>query len=255
MKTNLLKAVFICFAFLTVSNINAQINQEVGIFVGPVSFRGDYGEREDSETNFGNTGFGIGINHYLNFSYSGSNKSYFYQHFKVRNQFLYHSTNLKHYGRYVNSQSSNAYKLKAMTGKASVIELGTGLEWYYGKIRDFERSVGKIMPYAGLGVNVVFASPTNETSLPGRLGSSDNTWPSFLWKPGEDPRISSQSQTTFSLNFQAGVKYKVSRMGEINLEARWHNYFSDMVDGLNPSVGNDGNDWMIMLGIGYIHYL
>lgn len=255
MKTNLLKAFFICFVFLSIPKVNAQLNHEVGIIAGPVSFRGDYGEKGDSETNFGNTGIGIGLNHYLNFSYIGRNRSYFNQHFKVRSQFLYHTTSLKHYGRYVESNSSNAYKLKAMTGKASVMEFGSGLEWYYGRIRDFERSIGEIMPYAGLGGSLVIASPTNETSLSGRLGSSDNTWPSFLWKPGEDPRISNNTQTTFSVNFQAGIKYKVSRMGELNLEARWHTYFSDMVEGLNPSTGNDGNDWIVMLAVGYIQYL
>ncbi|SEA50198.1 THC0290_0291 family protein [Psychroflexus halocasei] len=255
MKTNLSVLTIILFLFFSSSNVQAQISSEVGIFAGPVSFRGDYGEKGDSETNFGNTGLGIGINHYANFAYSGRSRSYFNQHFKVRSQFLYHTTNLEHYGRYVDGGSSQAFKLKAMTGKASVIELGTGLEWYYGRIRDFERNIGEIMPYAGFGFNVVFASPKNETSLPGELGSSDNTWPSFLWKPGEDPRVSSEAETTFGLNFQAGIKYKLSRSGELQLEARWHTYFSDMVDGLNPSSGNKSNDWMAMLAIGYIYYL
>lgn len=185
MKTNLLKAAFICFAILSFSNVNAQLNHEVGIMAGPVSFRGDYGERGDSKTNFGNTGIGVGISHFVNFSYMGRNSSYFNQHFKVRNQLLYHTTNLKHYGQYVNSNSSNAYKLKAMTGKASVFEIGSGLEWYYNRIRDYERGSDNFMPYAGIGASIVFASPSAETSLPGRLGSSHNTWPSFLWKPGE----------------------------------------------------------------------
>jgi hypothetical protein len=48
------------------------------------------------------------------------------------------------------------------------------------------------------------------------------------------------------------------------LEGRWHYYFSDWVDGLNPSLKNNGsvavpenkaNDWLYWISVGYIYYL
>jgi hypothetical protein len=40
------------------------------------------------------------------------------------------------------------------------------------------------------------------------------------------------------------------------MEGRWHYYFSDFVDGLNPNnPNNSSNDWVFALTIGYIYYL
>ena len=62
------------------SKINAQIGiaHEIGVVFGPVMFKSDYGARNDFGTNINNNGFGIGLVHYLNFSYN-SNKSTFFQ--------------------------------------------------------------------------------------------------------------------------------------------------------------------------------
>ncbi len=43
-------------------------SHEVGAIAGPVMFMSDYGVRNDFKTNSGNTGYGIGLIHYLNFS-------------------------------------------------------------------------------------------------------------------------------------------------------------------------------------------
>lgn len=258
MKTNLLRLLLGFCLLLVFFDTKAQrISHEIGITVGPVGFRGDYGESGDPETNLGNTGVGVGISHYFNFAYSSRFRSYFNDHFKVRTQLTYHSTSLEHYGKYVDSDNDQAFKLRAMTGQVNVLEIGTGLEWYFTEIRDFERSYKKLTPYAGFGINAVFANPTNETSLPGRLGSIDNTWPSFLPDGGigGEPRVSSSSLTTFGVNLQVGAKIKLTDRGEFTLESRWHVYFDDMVEGLNPSAGNNNNDWIFWVGVGYIHYL
>lgn len=42
-------------------------SHEVGIITGPVAFKSDFGLRSEFETNAGNTGFGIGLVHYINF--------------------------------------------------------------------------------------------------------------------------------------------------------------------------------------------
>ena len=54
-------------------NSNAQFggfSHEVGIITGPIAFQSDYGQRHDFSTNAGNTGVGIGIVHFLNFTYN-----------------------------------------------------------------------------------------------------------------------------------------------------------------------------------------
>jgi hypothetical protein len=48
------------------------------------------------------------------------------------------------------------------------------------------------------------------------------------------------------------------------LDGRWHYYFSDWVDGLNPTFENNGttpvpenkaNEWIYWLNVGYIYYI
>jgi hypothetical protein len=58
---------------------------KVGIIAGPVAFQSDYGQRYDK---MWNTGIGIGIIHYINFSYKQNvtvyPETYFNDHFKLR---------------------------------------------------------------------------------------------------------------------------------------------------------------------------
>ena len=83
---------FLCLFGFT-NGINAQFgfSHEVGAIVGPVAFQSDYGERHDFATNAGNTGYGIGIIHYLNFSYKAdcncyTPETFFNDHFKLRSE-------------------------------------------------------------------------------------------------------------------------------------------------------------------------
>src|SRR5690606_16053019 len=80
-------------------------SHEIGAIVGPVQFRSDFGVRQDEGTNFGNSGFGIGIIHYINFSYSAecncyTTDSYFNDHFKLRTEISYNKTQLSHHGKW-----------------------------------------------------------------------------------------------------------------------------------------------------------
>ena len=62
-----------CFLLFGISNVvTAQFgfSHEIGVIAGPVAFQSDYGERYDLSTNAGNTGYGIGLIHYMNFSYT-----------------------------------------------------------------------------------------------------------------------------------------------------------------------------------------
>lgn len=257
MKTNLSKLTFLFLVLITFHSNGQNLFNELSIGIGPVSFRGDYGESQDNETNLGNTGFGLSLTHFLNFAYGRNSGSYFADHFKLRTQLLYQNTSLEHFGSYADGEGEDASKLRAMTGEVSSFEIGTGFQWFYKEIREYERSVNTLSPYAGLGIGAIFSNPSHETTLPGNLGSASNTFPTFLPDPasGEENPISNDSETALAVNFQAGTLYRLDERSDIFLEARWHFYTSDFVDGLSP-IGdqNTSDDWSFWLAVGYVYY-
>ncbi len=251
MKIKLIRQLLVVAFFISVGYAEAQqsVFHEVGFGVGPVSFRGDWGERRDTRTNLGNTGFGVNISHYVNYAYTRNAHKYFNRHFKMRNSLIVHQTALDHYGRWQAGNSLGAQQLQAMSGKSTVVELGSGLEWYWKEIRDYERQVKTFQPYGGAGFNLVYYNPRVETSLPGDIGSVDNTFPTFLG------RTTNSSDLTLSVNFQAGTKYRVNQDVDLFIEGRWHYFFSDYVDGLNPrNPNNRSNDWIFFVNFGFTYY-
>lgn len=245
------------FVGLCSSGMKAQqgVTNELGLITGPVFFKSDYGLRNNHETNFGNVGFGIGVVHYLNFNYySGGN--YFNEHFKIRNELDYHVTKLDHYGKEAKKESLGGKQLRAMHGKAKVIEFGSALEWYPLNISDFQQTNNGFAPYVSLGVHFVFYTPEAKTDLPGKLGAVSNTFYAFLAPPGEAPYINTDKGTTYAFTGSAGVRYKLSPVSDLQLDLRLHYYGSDFVDGLdhdNPQ--NKANDWIFWINVGYIYYL
>ncbi len=98
--------------------------------MGPVAIQSDYGERHDLSTNAGNTGFGIGLVHYLNFSYKAecncyTPETYFNDHFKVRTELSYSKTNLQHFGKWVEESrnSVTAEQLRNMRGSTAITNI------------------------------------------------------------------------------------------------------------------------------------
>ena len=129
MKTN--HIILALVAFLTFNSFSyAQgFSQEIGASIGPVAFKSDYGLRGNSETNFGNVGFGVALLHYINFSFRAdcdcySADTYFNDHFKVRTELDYHRTGLDHFGRFAEKNNENGLKLRSMHGTAEVLEFG-----------------------------------------------------------------------------------------------------------------------------------
>jgi hypothetical protein len=261
MKTN--QVLFALIAFLSINGYiySQAFSQEIGITTGAVAFKADYGLRGNSETNFGNVGIGIGLLHYINFSYRAdcdcySDDTYFNDHFKVRTELDYHVTNLDHFGRFAEQDDANGRKLRAMHGKARVVEVGPSLEWYIKSIRDFDSGNYNFAPYVSFGVHFVSFNPEAITDLPGRLGAPSNTYPTFVAPPGEDPYIDASSGSTFSLLGSVGTRYRLNDNSDLLLDARLHYFGSDFVDGLdhnNPQ--NKANDWIFWLNVGYVFYL
>lgn len=237
---------------------------EVGIIAGPVQFRSDYGARNDSETNSGNSGFGFGIINYLNFSYQRGydysyRETYFKDHFKVRSEISWNKTKLEHFGEFVDPSktSDNADRLRGHKGFAKNFNLGLQLEFYPYSIKEFEYSTPKFSPFASIGLNYTFftseVSTTYNNPNPAAFGDINDPSNFYsLWNPGS---VRAASGNTLSLVSSIGVRYKLNKLSDLMLDLRGQYYFNDWVDGLNHQLSfNKNNDWLLWLNIGYIFY-
>ena len=130
----------------------AGIAHEIGVIAGRIEFRSDYGQRGDTKTNLNNMGFGIAIVDYMNFSTYSRGEKYFNEHFKVRNEFSYSKTNLKHYGEWVERDKTK--RLESMRGSSQLLNLGCQLEYNFNHIHDYENTIGSFNPYIALGPQV-----------------------------------------------------------------------------------------------------
>ncbi|MGG7036753.1 MAG: THC0290_0291 family protein [Flavobacterium sp.] len=244
------------FLFVFLSNATAQYSSfthEIGITAGPISFRSDYGERNNSESTSRNIGYAVGIVHYLNFTDFTNfmwytREAYFSEHFRVRSEISYCKTSLKHIGKW----AEQSIRLQAMQGSTSVTNLGTQLEFYPFGISDFTNTIGAFSPYIALGAQYSFYDPEIHSSL-GPLNTPISTPPKYM------NATSNEAGTVFSVVSDIGTRYKLTEYSDLLLEIRWQYYSSDWVDGLNPDhkkyPENKYNDWNVWLNFGYIFYL
>ena len=245
-------------------------SHEIGIITGPVAFQSDFGERNNFDTNKGNTGFGIGLVHYINFAYRAdcncyTTDNYFNDHFKLRSEISYNTTKLNHFGEWVKDArtSDNADRLRGHSGKASNFDVGMQLEWFPLSIRSFQSFSPKFAPFVSLGAHFVSFNPSVETTYvssgtPNDIGNIDanNNFYSLWSQPGFKDPISVDSGSTFSVVGSIGTRYKLNVLADLMIDLRWQYYFSDDVDGLNHDYkSNKNNDWLVWLNFGYIYYL
>ncbi len=235
-------------------------SHEIGAIAGPVWFQSDYGERHDFSTNSGNMGYGIGIIHYLNFSYKAecncyTPETYFNDHFKLRSELSYNKTDLQHFGQWTEGTSAWSQQLKAMRGSTAVTNIGMQLEYFPFSIRDFTAQNGALAPFVSLGAQFSFYDPSSYSVL------SDGVL-------GEDPTITPvkyfdafdrQGGSTWSIVTSIGTRYKLTELSDLMVDMRLQYYFSNWVDGLSPDPKlhpeNKANDWLVWLNFGYIYYL
>ncbi len=242
-------------------------SHEVGVIAGPVAFQSDYGERHDFKTNSGNTGYGIGIVHYLNFAYQSqcncyAPETYFNDHFKLRTEISYSKTELQQFGKYVDKDPTNnlgVQQLRGMRGSAGVFDIGAQVEYFPLSIRDFTASIGSFAPFVSLGAHYVNYNNEAYSTL-GPLGAPQTTFPKYLDPSDGRPHgYSSAGGNTWSIVSSVGTRYKISPLSDLMLDFRLQYYFSDWVDGLNPNPDkykeNKANDWLVFLNVGYIYYL
>lgn len=257
MKTRCFILIVIAFVFGK-ETVHGQFgfSHEVGVITGPVVFYSDFGQRNNIETNMGNVGYGIGLIHYINFSYRAdcncyTRYTYFNDHFKLRSEISYHKTNLEHLGKWVDPSRTSliADQLRAMKGSSAVFDIGSQLEFFPLSIRSFAAGSYKIAPFASLGVHWVNYDPEVYSEI-GELGTPittpDKYFDAYTNEPG----------STWSVVWSLGARYKLTPLSDLMLDARWQFYFSNWVDGLNPDVPeNMANDWIFWLNVGYIYYL
>lgn len=256
----------ICFGFSADSFAQfGGFSHEIGIIAGPIAFQSDYGERYDLSTNAGNTGIGIGLIHYLNFSYRAdcncyAPETYFNDHFKLRSELSYNKTELEHFGQYVEGKPSlGKQQLRAMTGSTAVANVGVQLEYFPLSIRDFTARIGSLGPFISLGGQFSYYNAEASSTL-GPLGTPLTTFPKYLTPSEGLPfGFSTEGGTVWSVISSVGTRYKLSPLRDLMVDLRFQYFFSNWVDGLNPNPEiykeNKANDWLVWFNVGYIYYL
>ena len=259
----LLRLIVIIFllCFVNSDRLSAQygFSHEIGAIVGPVAFMSDYGQRYNPATNTGNTGYGIGIIHYLNFSYKAecncyTPETYFNDHFKLRSELSYNHTELKHYGEWVAPDQTSlvADQLRGMRGSTSVTNLGMQLEYFPLSIRRFTATMHSWAPFVSLGGQFSFYDPEAYSTL-GKLNTPATT-PIKYYNATQNA-----SGTVWSVVSSIGTRYKLAPLSDLMVDLRFQYYFSNWVDGLNPDPEiypeNRANDWLVWFNVGYIYYL
>lgn len=241
-----------------------RFSNELGIIIGPTAFQSDFGERRDFESTAGNTGFGIGVVHFMNFEYTSGYRpyAYFRDHFKVRSELSYNSTKLKHFGKWADASrtTENAEKLRAHTGQTQNFDIGMQLEYFPLSLKEFSYGINTFTPFVSLGIHFTVFNPKVDTSYgDGDTHNLNNFYGPWYRYPDGTIRdtefVNIPSGTTFSVVASVGTRYKVSYYSDVMLDLRWQNYFSDRVDGLKHKLpSNKSNDYMVWLNLGFIHY-
>lgn len=260
---------FFCLLFLlgfpTLTHAQFGFSHEIGAIAGPVAFQSDFGQRHNLDTNTGNTGIGIGLIHYLNFSYTAecncyTPETYFNDHFKLRSELSYNKTELQHFGEWIQKINKPAVKLlKGMRATTAVTNIGMQLEYFPFSIREFTSTIGKFAPFVSLGGQFSFYNAKNYSKL-GSLKVPENVFPKyFLPSDGRPHGFSTETGYVWSVVGSVGTRYKLSPLQDLMVDLRVQYFYSDWVDGLNPNKDlfheNRANDYLGWLNVGYIYYI
>ncbi len=256
MRTNIFFTVTLMVLFGLSAQSQVSLSYEAGFNVGMASFQTDYGERGDFQSGFsGNMGTATSAAFYINFfSKTGlwnEKSEWISSHLKLKAEVSYMQAKLEHFGKYVEGETSDAEKLKAMHGTSSIINTGVILEYHFMDIYTFNINRRQTLdPYIGMGALATFSKPTLEYDL----GDYEAN-PSIL-HPAYQNAIYTDPETTGALAFSAGTRIKATEKSDIVIDSRWHYFFSNKIDGLDPEISaNKFNDWAYSLSVGYVFYI
>ncbi|MBZ4037357.1 glutamate dehydrogenase [Flavobacterium sp. 17A] len=261
MPKHLFITLFAIFGISSAASAQSDLAQEIGIYAGPVTLQSDFGQRNNFDTNAGNTGFGVGIMHFINFSSANNRESFFTEHFKVRSDLNFSRTTLKHFGEWVERKPDGVFaqQLRNMHASSTIVGLGAQLLFHPVKIHYYETSIGSLSPYGSLGFQVSYYSAKVGSHL-GDLTLPTVTPGKYLTpSDGRAHGFSTETGVVLSATAAVGVQYKLTKMSDLMFETRFQMYNSDWVDGLNPNKDlykeNKANDWQVWFNFGYIYYL
>ncbi|MGG7033877.1 MAG: THC0290_0291 family protein [Flavobacterium sp.] len=231
--------------------------QELGVFTGPLLFFSDYGERGNFQNDSNNNGFGIGVSHYVNFAYIGyrdnSIVTFLREHIKLKSEFSYSKSDLRHYGKYVENAATSkpAFLLSQMRNETQIISLGIGGEFSIRSIHNFEMTNHSLSPHISFGAQISYYDPHNYTLL-GLIDNPDVVFPKYL------KSIDNSSGFAGSVIGGIGCRYKIDVLSDFILDLKYQHYFSDWIEGVNPDPArfkeNKANDGLMWLSFGYIRY-
>jgi hypothetical protein len=240
----------------TFTSINAQysntFNRDIGLTVGLVNFKGDFGESGNTKNYFKNNGYIITGVFYLSLN---TNYHRFIDNFKLRLEASYMNCDLAHYGRWADPNDPRLFatQLKSMKGNVQSTSFGAQVEFFPFGTDEYTKEEGFI-PYISLGGQLNSYS-TKITSSLGPIDTPISTPIKYL--NGGLRGIS--SDVVPSLSMSIGTRYKLTSVTSLVLDMRLQYYFSDWVDGMNPNKSkypeNKAEDWLTIINVGYIFYL
>jgi hypothetical protein len=252
----------VCFSTV-ITHAQLGFSHEIGVIAGPVQFRSDFGQRLNEENNVGNTGIGIGIIHYINFSYRAdcncyTADTYFNDHFKLRSEVSWNQTQLDHFGRWVSPAltSVQADRLRAHSGVATNFDVGMQLEYFPYSIRAFSSHTGGFAPFFSLGAHYTTSTPEAYTTFgDGNVFNPNNIYTPWI-NASKDYPIDLDVINAWSVVTSVGIRYKLTMLSDLMLDLRFQYYFSDWIEGFNHELpSNKFNDVLVWLNFGYIYYL
>jgi hypothetical protein len=249
------KNLFIVILTFTITSIHAQyssgLNSEIGLSVGIVNFKGDFGERNNFQNYIQNNGYIVTGFYYFT---PETNYSSFIDYFKLRLEVSYMNCNLAHYGKSVDPSNNGIFanQLRQMVGNVQASTFGAQIEYYPLGQDEYTREQGFI-PYLGLGGQLSNYSSKISSSL-GPIGSPISTPIKYL----NGGARAKSSGIVPSISTSIGTRYKLTPFTSLVLDLRLQYYFSDWVDGMNPDKSlyteNKSNDWLTSFNVGYIYY-
>lgn len=237
---------FLIITFLTIFSVNAQntiVNSEVGVFLGPVFMQTDYGEAQNFSSASSNVGMNFGAAYIMDLSdskYSSKMFQNYADYVKTRIELSYSKVNLNYDGKPIDDGSQIA-RFEAMKGETKIFNIGLLQEINFKSII---RNSSKFRPYGLLGLHYSSASPNLSTNQP---------LPTIFLPENEN--VFMEKQSTFSWTAGLGARYQLDDV-DIFIETRYHNFFSDKIEGLDSNISGDKhNDNEIIFNFGVIFKL
>jgi len=245
---NFIKTVFTVIVLSSFINLKAQntiINNEIGVFLGPVFMQSDYGESGSFSSASSNVGMDFGIAYIADFSdsrYTSKVFAWLSDHMKTRLELSFSKVKLEHDGIRINEGTQTQIdQFKGMKGEVKFLNFGGFGEWYF---KSLTRSASKFQPYLLTGIS--YSSAKSSVSFDPTVGL-----PSVYTAD----RVVTGSNNGISFTYGLGARYKLDDV-DLIMEGRLQPFLSDEIDGIDTDISADeNNDSLVIFKIGAIFHL